>query len=95
MIDHLAVKHSLEGSMSVAYAGTQEAAEEAPTLDAVDGTDDLTPDMDNADDVDLAKELLEEVPLPGHPKSELDRKRSWLQLPRRARIAIRRLHRNF
>ena len=31
---------------------------------------------------------------PGHPESEKERLASWLRLPRRARIAIRRLHRN-
>jgi hypothetical protein len=35
------------------------------------------------------------MPLPGNPKSEQQRKKLWLSLPRRARISIRRLHRNF
>ena len=39
--------------------------------------------------------MLEALPLPGQPKTEKERKKLWLQLPRRARIAIRRLHRNF
>ena len=39
--------------------------------------------------------LLERIPLPGDPTGERDRKAKWLALPRRARIAIRRLHRNF
>ena len=30
----------------------------------------------------------------GHPESEKERLASWLRLPRRARVAIRRLHRN-
>ena len=91
----LAVEHSLDRSMNVAFAGTTEDAEEQPFLDTVEGPEDLRPDMDDADAVDLEKEMLEELPLPGNPKSERDRKRTWLQLPRRVRIAIRRLHRNF
>ena len=79
----------------MAFAGTVEEAEEQPFLDAVEGPEDLRPDMDDADAVDLEKEMLDELPLPGNPKSERDRKRTWLQLPRRVRIAIRRLHRNF
>ena len=41
------------------------------------------------------EEMLEALPLPGNPQTEKDRKAKWLLLPRRARIAIRRLHRNF
>ena len=34
------------------------------------------------------------MPLPGHPESEQERPASWLRLPRRARVAIGRFHRN-
>ena len=34
------------------------------------------------------------MPLPGHRESEKERLASWLRLPRRGRVAIRRLHRN-
>ena len=37
---------------------------------------------------------LNKYPLPGDPESEKERLPSWLRLPRRARVAIRRLHRN-
>ena len=37
--------------------------------------------------------LLEQIPPPGHPEFEKERLASWLRLPRRARVAIRRLHR--
>ena len=40
-------------------------------------------------------ELLEEVPLPGVPVTEQERRQKWLQIPRAARIAIRRLHQEF
>ena len=39
--------------------------------------------------------MLDELPLPGYPKTEQERRSKWLALPRRARVAIRRLHRNF
>ena len=39
-------------------------------------------------------DLLEQIPLLGHPKSEKERLASWLRLLRRARVAIRRLQRN-
>ena len=35
---------------------------------------------------------MEEMPLPGRSKDELERKRQWLKLPRTARAAIRRMH---
>ncbi len=34
------------------------------------------------------------MPLPGFPTNESERRKLWLQIPRRARVAIRRLHRN-
>ena len=39
--------------------------------------------------------MLEKKLLPGNLVEEADRKAKWLALPRRARVAIRRLHRNF
>ena len=50
---------------------------------------------DVEDDINREHELLESIPLPGNPKQEQERKSKWLALPQRARIAIRRLHRNF
>ena len=49
---------------------------------------------DVLDEADREADLLEQVPLPCHPESEKERPASWLRLPRRARVAIRRLHRN-
>ena len=37
-------------------------------------------------------EILEEMPLPGYPKGERERREKWLTIPRRTRIAIRRMH---
>ena len=45
-------------------------------------------------EADREADLLEQMPLPGHPESEKERLASWLRLPRRARVAMRRLHRN-
>ena len=45
--------------------------------------------------VDEEQDMLDKIPLPGNPTGEQQRKKAWLALPRRARIAIRRLHRNF
>ena len=46
-------------------------------------------------EADREADLLEQMPLPGHPESEKERPASWLRLLRRARVAIGRLHRNF
>ena len=51
--------------------------------------------MDNVDDVDAEQDMLDSLPLPASTKSEAERKKAWLGVPRRARVAIRRLHRNF
>ena len=50
--------------------------------------------MDNADDRDLEADMLEQLPLPGYPQTEQERRKKWLEIPRRTRIAIRWLHRN-
>ena len=38
------------------------------------------------------QQLLDEMPLPGFPKDEADRRKQWSKIPRVARAAIRRLH---
>ena len=55
---------------------------------------DSNADQAEDQDIDADAELLEEIPLPGHPSEERKRREQWLKLPRRARVAIRRLHRN-
>ena len=47
---------------------------------------------DALEEADREADLLEQMPLTGHPESEKERLASWLRLPRRARVAIRRLH---
>ena len=49
---------------------------------------------DALEEADREADLLEQIPLPGHHVSEKERLASWLRLPRRARVAIRQLHRN-
>ena len=49
---------------------------------------------DAVEEADGEADLLEPMPLPGHPESEKGRLAPWLRLPRRARVVIRGLHRN-
>ena len=49
---------------------------------------------DAREEADREADFLEQMPLPGHPESEKERLASCLRLPRRARVAIKRLHRN-
>ena len=66
-----------------------------------DDSADTVPDHDDPshrfkeDALAADAELLEEMPLPGVPVTEQERRRKWLSIPRAARIAIRRLHQEF
>ena len=63
-------------------------------LNSDQGTiDEVSGDQDTEDGGDALEEA-EQMPLLGHPESEKERLASWLRLPRRARVAIRRLYRN-
>ena len=93
----IAESHHFDKCVHMAFVGTTEAKEESEeTIDGIFGEDDeaqmLAGDEEN---VDEEEELLHRVPLPGNLPKESERKVKWLALPRRARIAIRRLHRNF
>ena len=44
---------------------------------------------------DQEEEMLESLPLPNLPKDEKSRREQWLRMPRAARIAVRKLHRQF
>ena len=92
----LAESHHLDKLVDAAFAGTEEAAAEADPriIDAIHGPEDKA-FADPADVHDDEQDLLEKIPLPGNPQGEQERKKIWLSLPRRARITIRRLHRNF
>ena len=75
--------------LSYAFVGTVDDIAESVPIDEPDIG------MDNVDDVDAEQDMLDSLPLPAATKSEADRKKAWLGVPRRARVAIRRLHRNF
>ena len=81
----------------VCFTGTEEdqaAQHDQGTIDEVLGDQDLAQGKDVVEEAAREAELLEQIPLPGHPESEKERLASWFRLPRRARVAIRRLHRN-
>ena len=86
----------MDKCVDAAFVGTAGAAAEpdSPGIDGIFGPEDEAKE-DPTDVHDDEQDLLEKIPLPGNPKSEQQRKKIWLALPRRARIAIRRLHRNF
>jgi len=74
----------------------QEAREEEDVqfLDDVDSDEEPIPiEIENA--VIRDEELLEEIPLPGAPVAEAARRKKWLKIPRRARTAIRKMHREW
>ena len=92
----LAESHHLDKCVDAAFVGTEEAAAEteAPVIDGIFSPEDEAK-ADPKDVFDDEQDLLEKIPLPGNPTAEQERKKIWLSLPRRARITIRRLHRNF
>ena len=51
--------------------------------------------LNDTEAFDDEQDLLDKIPLPGNPVSEQQMKQKWLSLPRRGRIAVRRLHRKF
>ena len=79
------------------HSGTEEDQAEQRdqgTIDEVLGDQDMEGGGNALEEADREADLREQMPLPGHPESEKERLASWLRLPRRARVAIRRLHRN-
>ena len=91
---------SLSRVCFVAEDKTEELLERDEVLDAVDSDDEeyfkatrLPTEVEDA--LIKEEELLEEIPLPGFPTHELERKKKWLKIPRRARTAIRRMHREW
>ena len=82
----------------VCFTGVEEAQAEQHdhgTIDEVLGDQDRKEEEgDVLDETDREANLLEQIPLLGHPESENERPASWLRHPRRARVAIRRLHQN-
>ena len=81
----------------VCFAGTEEDQAEQHdqgTIDQVLGDPHTERGGDAPEEADREAGPPEQIPLLGHPESEKERLASWLRLPRRARVAIRRSHRN-
>jgi hypothetical protein len=76
-----------------------EAAEEELLERDPNFFDEVVDDEDVGDDtaaiLQQEQDMLEELPLPGTPEHEKDRRRKWLALPRPARAAIRRMRTQF
>ena len=88
------------GFPAAAAAVTAEENGQPPTIDVVDDegaeTEVAEPLQHEFEQRNAAEEeILQEIPLPGIPTSEADRRQRWLKIPRAARIAIRRLHQEF
>jgi hypothetical protein len=99
LLKGIAEDSRIDGLCSAAFAGSLEEEDEPKEakvpIDGIQGDDDIGPgSMDNADERDLEADMLEQLPLPGYPQKEQERRKKWLEIPRRTRIAIRRLHRN-
>ena len=39
--------------------------------------------------------MLEKIPLPGIPKQESERRKQWIKIPKKARLAIRKMHKEW
>ena len=68
----------------VCFAGTEEYQAEQRdqgTIDEVLGDQDMEERGDAQVEADREADLLEQIPLPGHPESEKERPASWLRLP--------------
>ena len=90
----IAEDHHLTRCAQVCFTGTErDQAEEHDqgTIGEVLGDQYIEQEKDVLEESDREAVLLEQIPLLGHPESEKERPASWLRLPRRARVAIRRL----
>ena len=76
--------------------GSSSSSSSSPSpIDDVADSGDATVDADTTKAADEEADLMDKMPLPGFPEKEKERRKLWLGIPRRARVAIRRLHRNF
>lgn len=92
----IAEAHHIDKCVDAAFVGAEEAsAERDKFVDGIFDKEDESIQVDDEEAYDEEDEMLDKIPLPGNPKNERERKEKRIQLPRRARIAIRRLHRNF
>ena len=90
-------EHCEDGEAYAAFPADmmQEEHEERGPIDSIEGPEDTRMPL-TGEPTPLEEEeqnLLDEMPLPGMPKDEAERRRLWAGVPRRARAAIRRMHR--
>jgi hypothetical protein len=97
-VKFFAEESKLDALSRYAFAGGEEDLAEPQEvnspMDALVGGMDISPNLDSGDKVDEEADLLEQMPLPGNPKTAQERRAKWLKISRRARIVIHRLHRN-
>ena len=96
VLSAIAEDQHLTRCAQVCFTGTEEDQAEQRdqgTIDEVLGDQDKE-GGDALHEDDREAGLLEQMPPPGHLEPENERAASWFRLPRRARVAIRRLHRN-
>ena len=87
-----ALEH-IEAEVAFPAEARQEAIESGNTLGAiVDSNMDLDVAISDPEQPLVDSELLDDLPLEGFPVEEAARRREWSRVPRKARIAIRRLH---
>ena len=91
----IAEDHHLTRCAQVCFTGTetdQDEEHDQGTIGEVLGEQYMEQEEDVLEESDREAVLLEQIPLLGHPESEKERLASWLRLPRRAHVAIKRLH---
>ena len=78
------------------YIREQHEEMEHETMEDPEDDDDKSPLPAGVEEALLREEeMLEGVPLPGVPGHEKSRRETWLKIPRRARAAIRKMHREW
>ena len=94
LLGAIAEDQHLTRCAQVCFADTQEDQAEQHdqgTIDDVLEDQDVEEKGEALEEADREADLLEQMPLPGHPESEKERLATWLRLPRRARVAILRV----
>ena len=75
----------LDGLCSTAFVGSleeeSEPRENKTPIEGIEGDKDIGENMDNADGRDLEADMMEQLPLPGYPQKEQDRRKKWLEIP--------------
>ena len=76
----------------LAFVAEGREEQESATLDNPDGDGDVVLPEGIQEVLLNEEEVLEKMPLPGVPSHEKSRRQAWLKVPRRARVAIRKMH---